>query len=200
MPSGSCVSDLTNELLQRFPDLLTDGASLVTAVNAEYANAEAQLKDGDEVALIPPVSGGERIVEVTGDPLMPEEITDRVRSDSCGAVVTFLGTVRDHSHGREDVLYLEYEAYPEMAIKELEKVRQQLKERWGVDEVAISHRTGRLEIGEVSLVVAIASPHRIEAFQACQEAIDFIKQTVPVWKKEVFRDGYVWVGREGTDH
>ena len=185
--------------MRRFPGLVPDGMSLVTAVNAEYAKNETLLKDGDEIALIPPVSGGSQMIEVTSDPLVPEEVISRVRSDTCGAVVTFLGTTRNHSHGR-NVLYLEYEAYPEMAAKELENIRKQLKERWEVEEVAISHRTGRVEIGEVSLVVAVASPHRKEAFQACQEAIDLIKQVVPVWKKEVFQDGYVWVGREGTGH
>ncbi len=199
LPAGARVRDLTDIILRRFPNLAPEGASLVTAVNAEYAAADTRLEEGDEVALIPPVSGGGEMVELTSGPLVPEEIASRVASDTCGAVVTFLGTARLYSQGKR-VLYLEYEAYPEMALKMLEQVRQEVKERWGVEEVAISHRTGRVEIGQVSLVVAVAAPHREEAFQACQHAVDRIKEVVPIWKREVFEDGHVWVGRESEGH
>ena len=198
LPAGARVGDLAQEVLRRYPNLVPGGRSLAIAVNSQYADPKTPLAEGDEVALIPPVSGGSAMVEVTEGPLIPDEIAAKVRRNSCGAVVTFLGTTRDHSHGNE-VLYLEYEAYREMAISEMEKIRGQLKDRWGVEEIAISHRTGRVDIGEVSLVVAMASPHRKEAFGACMEAIDLIKKVVPVWKKEVFVGGYTWVGREGEE-
>ena len=193
MPDGATVSDLTEEMRRRFPDLASASTALVVAVNAEYANPRTPLRDGDEVALIPPVSGGDRMVQVTTDPLRPEEITALVRRETSGAVVTFLGTARLYSQGRR-VLYLEYEAYPEMATTKLEEIRQEVKRCLEVEEAAIHHRVGKVEIGEISLVVAIASAHRKEAFEACQQVVDRIKAVVPIWKKEVFQDGQVWVG------
>ena len=136
------------------------------------------------------------MILLTREPLDPETITTTVRDDSNGGVVTFLGTTRDQTAGRR-VLYLEYEAYQEMAEKMLSRITEEIRERWGVGDVSIAHRFGRLEIGEVSLVIAVASPHRDEAFAACQYAVDRIKQNVPIWKKEVFEDGEVWVGMEG---
>mgnify|MGYP005839554517 CR=1 FL=1 len=199
LPTGACVGDLAREVLRRYPNLVPSGRSLAIAVNSRYADPKTLLAEGDEVALIPPVSGGDSaMVEVTEAPLIPDEVAAKVRRNSCGAVVTFLGTTRDHSHGRK-VLYLEYEAYQQMALSEMDKIRSQLKDKWEVEEVAISHRIGRVDIGEVSLVVAVASPHRKEAFGACMEAIDLIKKVVPVWKKEVFEGGYTWVGREGEE-
>jgi len=193
VPDGATVADLTEELGHRFPSLTSASTPIVVAVNAEYANPDTPLRDGDEVALIPPVSGGNRMVRVTSDPLTPEETTALVRRDTSGAVVTFLGTARLYSQGKR-VLYLEYEAYPEMAAKKLEEIRQEVKEDWGLEEAAIHHRVGRVEIGEVSLVVAVASAHRKEAFAACQQVVDRIKAVVPIWKKEVFEDGQAWAG------
>jgi len=193
LPDGTTVSDLTEEVRHRFPDLASASTPIVVAVNAEYADPGTLLRDGDEVALIPPVSGGNRMVQITSERLIPEEITDLVRRDTSGAVVTFLGTARLYSQGKR-VLYLEYEAYLDMAAKKLEEIRQEVKERWEVEEAAIHHRMGRVEIGEVSLVVAVASAHREEAFAACQQVVDRIKAVVPIWKKEVFQDGQVWVG------
>lgn len=136
------------------------------------------------------------MVIITRAPLDPEEVTRRVRAPADGAVVTFLGTTRDQTGGRR-VLYLEYEAYIPMAEEKLQKIVRELKGRRDVSGIAIAHRIGRLEIGEISLVVAIAAPHRREAFAACQEAVDRIKRVVPIWKKEVFEGGEVWVGSEG---
>ena len=135
------------------------------------------------------------MIELTNAPLVPEDVTARVRSDRNGAVVTFLGTTRRFSEGRK-VLYLEYETYRDMALKKLEEVRREIKAQWGIEDVAISHRLGRIEIEDISLVVAVASPHRKEAFQACHYAVDRVKEMVPIWKKEVFEDGYHWVACE----
>ncbi len=133
------------------------------------------------------------MIEITEGPLDPEAITAKVKRDTNGAVVTFLGNTRRFSEGRR-VLYLEYEAYTEMVLKKLEEIRQEMCRQWGIDDVAISHRIGRLEIEETSLVVAVASPHRKEAFMACHQVVDRIKEIVPIWKKEVFEDGSAWVG------
>lgn len=137
------------------------------------------------------------MIEITHRPLNPEEITDRVRRAANGAVVTFLGTTRDFSEGRR-VVHLEYEAYADMAYKKLEEIRQELRAEFGVEDVAIAHRIGPVNIGQISLVVAVASPHRREAFLACHEAVNRLKQIVPIWKKEVFEDGARWVACE--DH
>ena len=139
------------------------------------------------------------MILLTRERLDPEAITATVRDDANGGVVTFLGTTRNETDGRR-VLYLEYETYEGMAEKMLARIAEEIHERWGTDHVSIAHRFGRLEIGEVSLVVAVASPHRVEAFAACQYAIDRIKKDVPIWKKEVFEDGEVWVGVEGERH
>ncbi len=137
------------------------------------------------------------MIELTYAPLNPEKVTEKVRRDSNGAVVTFLGATRDNFEGKR-VVTLEYEAFDEMAVKELEKVRQELISEFGVEDIAISHRIGRVDIGEISLVVAVASPHRKEAFLACHQAVDRLKETVPIWKKEVYEDGSRWVACE--DH
>ena len=136
------------------------------------------------------------MIELTYGPLVPDQVTAKVRLDRNGAVVTFLGTTRKVSEGRQ-VRYLEYEAYLEMAVNKLEEIRLEVKERWGTEDVAIGHRLGRLEIEEISLVVAVASTHRKEAFLACQYIVDRIKEMVPIWKKEIFQDGgYHWVACE----
>ena len=133
------------------------------------------------------------MIEITHEPLDPEAITASVRRDTNGAVVTFLGTTRSFT-GSGRVLHLEYEAYRPMADKKLGEIVDEIGERWSIEDVAVAHRLGRLEIGDVSLVVAVASPHRKEAFAACQYSVDRIKQTVPIWKKEFFEGGEVWVG------
>jgi molybdopterin synthase catalytic subunit len=135
------------------------------------------------------------MIEITYDALNLNEIVDRVAQDSNGAIVTFLGTTRNHTANRK-VLFLEYEAYRPMADKQLAVVAEEIREKWQVQDVAISHRLGRLEIGEASLAVAVASPHRQVAFEACQYSIDRIKQIVPIWKKEFFEGGEVWVGSQ----
>ena len=135
------------------------------------------------------------MIEITEKPLAPEAITQQVRRDTNGAVVTFLGTTRLYTEGRK-VLSLEYEAYRPMADNKLDEIVKEITNLWDIQDVAVAHRLGHLEIGEISLVVAVASPHRQMAFEACQYAVDRIKQTVPIWKKEVFEDGEVWIGSE----
>jgi molybdopterin synthase catalytic subunit len=140
------------------------------------------------------------MIRITSEPLNPQEVTDLVCKGSNGAVITFLGTTRDFSEGR-DVLYLEYEAYQPMAENMLRQIVEEVRERWGIEDMAVAHRVGKLEIGEISLVVALASPHRKEAFEASQYAMDRIKTIVPIWKKEVFQGGEAWIGgqEEGAD-
>ncbi len=137
------------------------------------------------------------MIEITNQPLDPERVTSQVRKDTNGAVVTFLGTTRNNFEGKQ-VITLEYEAFEEMALKKLEEIRQELMSEFGIEDMAISHRIGRVDIGQVSLVVAVASPHRKEAFLACHKAVDQLKKTVPIWKKEVYEDGSRWVACE--DH
>jgi len=137
------------------------------------------------------------VIELTHNVLNPEKVTALVRNDANGAVVTFLGTTRDNFEGRR-VVTLEYEAFEEMAVKKLEEIRQEMRVEFSIGDIAIAHRIGTVPIGEISLIVAVASPHRVEAFQACHKAVDRLKETVPIWKKEVFEEGSRWVACE--DH
>jgi molybdopterin synthase catalytic subunit len=165
---------------------------LLYAVNREYAERERELRDGDEVALIPPVSGG--AFRVTEEPLSLEAVVAEVADERAGGVATFTGTVRRQSRGRE-VTHLEYEAYAEMAEDVMARLGAQLLERHELCAVAIHHRVGRVEIGEASVVIAVSAPHRQAALEACREAIDTLKETVPLWKKEVYEGGEEWIGR-----
>jgi molybdopterin synthase catalytic subunit/molybdopterin converting factor small subunit len=165
---------------------------LLYAVNREYADADRSLADGDEVALIPPVSGG--AFRLSEQPLDLGAAVREVRSEDAGAVATFVGTVRRRSRGR-NVLHLDYEAYEGMAEQVMAGIAEELKRRYGLCEIAIHHRVGRVEIGEPSVVVAVSAAHRGEALAACREAIDTLKGTVPLWKKEVYEGGEEWIGR-----
>ena len=196
---GATVADLLAEVRRLLPGLAPPTVNIVAAVNTDYATLDMVLSDGDDVALIPPVSGGEDMIHITREPLDPEGVTARVRKDTNGAVVTFLGTTRLFADGRK-VLRLEYEAYEEMALRELEKIRLEIKSEWKVADVAVSHRIGRVDIGEISLVVAVASPHRKEAFEACHALVDRLKERAPIWKKEFFEDGHRWVACEEHGH
>ena len=194
---GLSVAEAFRALCRRFPELADHADSLMYAVNAEYVSADHPLRAGDELALIPPVSGGgpepaEGLFEVTAEPLDPQRLTDAVRKDESGAVALFLGVVRDNSRGRR-VLYLEYDAYPEMASRVMRRIAEEALGRWPLTDVAMQHRTGRLEIGETSLLIAVSSPHRKEAFEACHHLVDRFKESVPIWKKEVWEGGEVWI-------
>jgi molybdopterin synthase catalytic subunit len=167
-------------------------AGLLYAVNRRYAEREQELADGDEVALIPPVSGG--AFRVTAQPLSLEAVVDEVSDESAGAIASFVGTVRRESRGRT-VLHLEYEAYAEMAEDVMAQIAGSLGQRYDLFGVAMHHRVGRVEIGEASVVIAVSAAHRQDALAACKDAIDTLKETVPLWKKEVYEGGEEWLGR-----
>ena len=167
-------------------------AGLLYAVNREYAERDRELRDGDEVALIPPVSGG--AFRVTDQPLSLDAAVAEVTDERAGAVATFTGTVRRQSRGRE-VTRLEYEAYAEMAEDVMAQLARDLQERYELCAVAIHHRVGTLGIGEASVAIAVSAPHRQDALAACKDAIETLKETVPLWKKEVYEGGEEWIGR-----
>jgi molybdopterin synthase catalytic subunit len=167
-------------------------AGLLYAVNKEYAKRERELAEGDEVAVIPPVSGGS--FRLSEEPLSLEAVVAEVARDEAGAIATFTGTTRVHSRGRT-VTHLEYEAYAGMAEKVMAEIADELEKRYEVCAIAIHHRTGRVEIGEPSVVIAVSAPHRQDALAACKDAIDSLKERVPLWKKEVYEGGEEWIGR-----
>jgi molybdopterin synthase catalytic subunit/molybdopterin converting factor small subunit len=167
-------------------------AGLLYAVNKEYATRDRELSEGDEVAVIPPVSGGS--FRLSEEPLSLDAVVEEVRSDEAGAIATFVGTTRVHSRGRT-VERLEYEAYAGMAEKVMAEIADELKRRYDVREIAIHHRTGTVDIGEASVVIAVSAPHRQDALAACRDAIDTLKEQVPLWKKEIYEGGEEWIGR-----
>lgn len=173
-------------------DLGEEPRGLLYAVNREYVDRTQELADGDEVALIPPVSGGAFLI--TEAALDVGAVVREVERDEAGAIASFVGTVRSSSRGRE-VTYLEYEAFEEMAEPMLKRLAADLTEKHALSAVAIHHRIGRVEIGEPSVVIAVSAPHRAAALAACGEAIDTLKETIPLWKKEVYAGGEEWIGR-----
>jgi len=196
------------QVLSAYPELRRFGRSLLFAVNQEYAPTEQEIHDGDELALFPPVSGGSGseamlpaapvandFFELTQQPIDVGSVARRVVLPECGATVTLDGYAREWTRGRR-TLYLVYEAYPAMALGEMRRLGQQAHQRFDIAHIGFVHRTGRLEIGETSVVIAVSAPHRRAAFEACEWAIRQLKQTVPIWKKEVFEDGEIWVEGE----
>ncbi|HEV7134337.1 MAG TPA: molybdenum cofactor biosynthesis protein MoaE [Gaiellaceae bacterium] len=167
-------------------------AGLLYAVNRTYVERTQALRDGDEVALIPPVSGGDFLI--SAEPLDVAAAIAEVETPDAGAVASFVGTVRRRSRDR-DVLHLEYEAFEEMAEPMLRELAGALTAKHGLARVAIHHRIGRVEIGEPSVVIAVSAPHRAAALDACREAIDTLKETIPLWKKEFYAGGEEWLGR-----
>jgi MoaE-MoaD fusion protein len=165
---------------------------LLYAVNKEYADRDQALEPGDEVALIPPVSGGAFLL--SDEPLSLDGVVEEVRSDDAGAIATFTGTTRVHSRGRT-VTHLDYEAYEGMAEKVMVEIAESLRAKYQLTAVAIHHRIGRVSIGETSVVIAVSAPHRQDALAACKDAIDELKERVPLWKKEVYEGGEEWIGR-----
>ncbi len=192
LPEGATVAELRSLLAERYPIFDRLGARLAASVNLDMARPETALKEADEVAFLPPVAGGTGTCTISDLPLEPRAVEGRVAGPDKGGVVTFVGTVRDHARGRS-IQYLEYEAYPRMAEREMQKIADEAGRRWPGTRVAIAHRTGHLEIGDAAVVVVAAAPHRAEAFEACRFAIDTLKQSVPIWKKEVATDGEYWV-------
>jgi molybdopterin converting factor subunit 1 len=196
LPAGSTVADVWEALRRSHPGLEANRDAVRAALNQAFAGWDSAVADGDEVAFIPPVSGGAHKVgvlfELTADPLDARRIESAVEHSGAGAICTFTGIVRDNSRGRS-VTHLEYEAYAEMATAEMQKIADEIAERWPEARVAMAHRTGRLEIGEASVVVSVSCPHRAEAIAACKWGIDRLKETVPVWKKEHAADGTYWI-------
>jgi molybdopterin synthase catalytic subunit len=190
VPSGITAAELRERLAQAFPALAPLLPRVMLAVNREYAHAADAVPDGAEVALIPPIAGG--APRLSRQPLELDRVMEKVRWPGAGAVVTFSGVVRDESHGRR-VSQLEYETYPEMAETKLAEVEAEVTTRWPSVRCALLHRVGTLEVGEVAVVIAVAAPHRREAFAACEFAIDRLKATVPLWKRETGEGGSVWV-------
>ena len=227
---SSTASSAFAQVLERFPDLRRFGRSLLFAVNQEYAPADREVQDGDELAVFPPVSGGAAkaignkrhgdadtgtagvppastrkatkidkkahdFFELTTDAIDVGSVARRIVLPECGATVTLDGYAREWTKGRR-TLHLVYEAYAPMALRELERLGREAHERFEIAHIGIVHRTGRLEIGETSVVIAVSAPHRRAAFEACEWAIRELKRTVPIWKKEFFEDGEVWVEGE----
>jgi molybdopterin synthase catalytic subunit len=187
LAEGAVVADVWAALgLGDEPD------GLLYAVNRAYAPPTDALADGDEVALIPPVSGG--ALRLSAEPLDPSAVVAEVADERAGAIATFLGTVRVESRGRT-VQYLEYEAYEGMAEQVMEEIAEELSLRYDLRAVAIHHRTGRVGIGEASVAIAVSASHRHDALHACKDAIDTLKERVPLWKKEVYEGGEEWIGR-----
>ncbi|MCS6845818.1 MAG: molybdenum cofactor biosynthesis protein MoaE [Caldilineales bacterium] len=214
LPAGSTVGDLMRALAEEFPALPTAAGAIYASVNRAYAGHQVRLQDGDEVGLFPPVSGGQaepKLFEVTEAPLSLDDVARRVAAPTRGAVTVFAGLVRGETdlaspyaaappavqgdgQGRLHTDYLEYEAYPEMAEAMFAQIAAEVQARWPqVEAVSIVHRVGRIEVGEPSVVVAVAAAHRQGTFDACSYAIERLKAIAPIWKKEVGRDGQWWV-------
>jgi MoaE-MoaD fusion protein len=187
LADSSSVADVWQAL-----DLGAEPAGLLYAVNRAYAERETELSEGDEVALIPPVSGG--TFRLTEGPVNLTSVVVAVVDERAGAIATFLGTVRAQSRGR-DVIALEYEAYEEMAEDVIAQIAAEVDERYDLCKVAITHRLGRVEVGETSVAIAVSAPHRQDALAACADVIEALKGRVPLWKKELYEGGEEWIGR-----
>ncbi|HEX8846496.1 MAG TPA: molybdenum cofactor biosynthesis protein MoaE [Pyrinomonadaceae bacterium] len=195
------------EILSTYPELQRRfGRSLLFAVNQEYARGDRVVGAGDELAILPPVSGGATdetaaanpdFFELTTDPIDVGAVARRNLPPECGATVTLDGYVREWTRGRR-TLYLVYEAYEPMALSEMQRLGREAHAQFEITHLGIVHRTGRLEIGETSVVISVSAPHRKAAFEACEWAIRELKRTVPIWKKEFYEDGEVWVEGEGA--
>ncbi|HEY7357584.1 MAG TPA: MoaD family protein [Ktedonobacterales bacterium] len=196
LEDGATVAQAAQALLARYPDLAELLPRSIYAVNRQYVPADTPLREGDELVFVPPMGGGESpmlpLIKITREPLDREAIIAAVAHPEAGGIVTFEGVVRNHARGKQ-IRYLEYDAYPEMAEEQFARIAAETEERWGPLRVAIWHRIGRLEIGEASVIIVVATPHRAQAFEACRYAIDTLKTTVPIWKKEVAADGEEWV-------
>ena len=204
LADGTRLAELYSELQSRIPDLNKFQSSIALSINYEYAALESPLHDGDEVALLPPVSGGSGEASdgsknsrtlLVREPINADRITSELKAAEDGAVVVFDGIVRNHSRGRR-TLYLEYSAYEPMAAAELEKLAEAALAKFLVRDVRIVHRLGTLQIGETSVLIVVTSAHRAAAFDAARWIIDTLKKTVPIWKKEFFEDGAVWADGE----
>ena len=199
LPEGGTVETAWEAVSRRFPALGQYRPFTLFALREDYVSADHRLGDGDELCLFPPVSGGAAVpgqdwIEVTTEPLSERAVAQAVEHPGAGALALFSGVVRDQTGGRR-VKFLEYEAHGAMALAKMREIGAAIRSRWpAIARIALVHRIGRLEIGESSVMIAVSSPHRAQAFEACRFAIDTLKETVPIWKKEHFEDGEVWVG------
>lgn len=201
LSDGARVEDLFERYGRRFPKLAEFRASIAASVNQEYSGWRAPLATGDEVAFLPPVSGGQQtavaedIFLLVREPIRPGEIIEGLKAPEDGALVVFDGFVRNNFKGSK-TLYLEYEAYEPMAFAKMREIGAEIRAKFSIRRLAIIHRLGRLEIGETSVWIAVSSAHRGAAFDACRYAIDTLKRAVPIWKKEYFAGGAVWAEGE----
>lgn len=207
MQDAASLDDLFARYIRQYPELAGFRGSVVASINQVFADWQSRLSAGDEVAFLPPVSGGTGIlpatpgqksgdiVELIREPIRVAEIVERLKAPEDGAVLAFEGIVRNHSAGRQ-TLYLDYEAYETMALGKLREIAETMRGQFHADQVALVHRLGRLLIGETSVLVVVASAHRAAAFDACRFGIDTLKRTVPIWKKEYFDGGAVWAKGE----
>ena len=203
LPEGATVRDVLQQYVSSFPQMKAALASLAVAVNQEYAPPETRLQPDDEVALLPPVSGGSRepgrrpflYSLIIRNKIDTQSVLKRIKRGEDGAAIVFEGVVRNQTRGRK-TLYLHYEAYEEMALQQMENLAEQALKQFHIRDVALVHRLGRLEIGETSVLIVVASAHRAAAFDACRWLIDTLKRIVPIWKKEYFEDGAVWADGE----
>jgi MoaE-MoaD fusion protein len=209
LPDGATTAELYAELLQRTPKLNDFRGSLALAVNYDYVDSATTLHENDEVALIPPVSGGSggqpagtSILPLASEhaalvsaAIDPKPLLSQLKHPEDGAVAIFDGIVRNNSRGRR-TLYLDYSGYEPMALRQMEQLAAEALSRFDIRDLRIVHRLGRLQIGETSVYIAVASAHRAAAFDACRWLIDTLKKTVPIWKKEYFEDGAVWADGE----
>src|SRR5262250_2642107 len=203
LPEGGTAQTAWEAVSRRFPILDPYRPFTLFAVRNDYVESTHALRDGDELCLFPPVSGGAAsdLVQITSEPLSERALIDAVSDAGAGGIVLFSGVVRDQTGGRR-VKFLEYEAHQAMAEAKMREIAVTMRQRWpDLTRIAMVHRIGRLEIGESSVMITVSSPHRRQAFEAGQFAIDTLKETVPVWKKEYFEDGEIWVGLQSEcDH
>ncbi|MGO9402579.1 MAG: molybdenum cofactor biosynthesis protein [Terriglobales bacterium] len=202
LPEGARARDVISHCARQAPRLEAMAPSLAISVNQEYSGTDRVLREGDEVGLLPPVSGGSADgdevrgeVRIVRERIDTEAVVRRLKRPADGAAVIFDGVVRDNTRGRR-TRYLDYEAYEAMALKQMESLAAEARARFGVRGASIVHRLGRLEIGETSVLIVVAAAHRGAAFEACRWIIDTLKKTVPIWKKEYFEDGAVWADGE----
>ncbi len=197
IPSGYKVSDLISNLEAQYPKLKQFRSTYRVAVNQELATNDTLIPDGSEVALLPPVSGGSGTITVklSRFAISIDECLDKVRRPDCGAIVLFLGTVRDNHQGHK-VEKLQYSTYEKMAIKHMEELAQKATSQFPIGSICIWHRWGELPVGTVCVAIAVSSAHRKEAFEACRWTIDTLKKTIPLWKKEITPDGSIWLEEE----
>ncbi len=192
LEDASSLAQVLQRAEQELPQVARYRGRLLVSLNEDRAPLDTPVHDGDEVALLPPMSGGSASARVQAAPLSMDELLAEVTGPRCGGVVTFTGVVRDHSRGQA-IDHLEYEAYVPMAEREMQSIVDEAQRRWPEARLAMCHRIGKLQIGDTAVMVAAAAPHRAEAFEACRFAIDTLKQTVPIWKKEFSEEGTYWV-------